>query len=240
MGLVYLGYSLYNVFQENDTKAKFAVYLTEFIMSIIFSTCFFTVSVDGSYKKANSLIFLFVLAIIFIIHSIYGFVRNVEKMTIKDFLTKNIKKIAIIIGSVFVISIPITYYILTMPLEMYYQTEKYGNFYVESSRDDKFFYTLTFKSDWFLESWRANVLRLVHNVTGDDEELAAHIVIDNKKFRLQTHFETNEPLVIILRIPYKHTYNAFEYHKWNKTYKFLLEENIARLELNKMLERPKN
>ena len=87
IGFVYLGYSLYNVFEENDTKSKFAVYLTEFIMSIIYFTCVFAVSIGDSDKKFYSLTFLFILAVIFIIHSIYWFVRDVEKISIKEFFT---------------------------------------------------------------------------------------------------------------------------------------------------------
>lgn len=240
IGFVYLGYSLYKVFEENNAKSKFAVYLSELITSIILFTCVFTVSIGDSDKKFHSLTFLFILAVILIIHSIYGFIKDIEKITIKEFFTQNVKKIAIIVCSIIVVSIPITIHVLTQPLELYYKTEKYGNFYVESSRDDRFFYTLTFKSDWYLEPWRANLLRLVHDVTGNDDEIAAHLVINDKKYTLKTHIETNEPLIITLRVPYEHTYNAFEYHKWNKIYKLLLEENAVKLELNKIFERPKD
>lgn len=142
-----------------------------------------------------------------------------------------------IVGSLILI-LPTAYVIMAQPLDLLYRTDKYGNFYVSSTNNNKYVYTVTFTSSWYLENWRSNLIRLLYN--GDENQLQAKLVTKDKTFNLETHIMTSEPLIIVLKVRFDKGMHIWDYYRMNKYMKNIIENHLAEIELDKVFERPKD
>ena len=227
-----------------DTDSLKRKSVIKIISSVILFLLVFNLKIGENNALFTLLSLVFIVGLILFVQGMYSIIkqvfRKIDKQAVKDYINKNKITIGISFAVILMALIPTTNYFLTKPLEMYCQTDKFGSYYVKSSKEDKFFYTLFFTSDYYVESWRAG---LVSFLASDDTvklELAPKLILNNEIIKLNASGGAEEKMILTLKIRYNNGFNPFVYHNMNSIFKDGLENGSIKLEFNNVFTRPKS
>lgn len=115
----------------------------------------------------------------------------------------------------------ISYWIMNKPLDVYYESDKFGNFDVRTERPNNHTVNLVFESTYIPESWRIKCLYEARYILSKDM-IQAKLILEDHVIPLETSIAEHKHIKLTLTAT-SDNINIFEYQKLKNVYRKMLK-----------------